>query len=77
MERMEKRESGRRLSKVCLNPFSKDSINSQARYLFSLYYFSTKNPAYDLDSAYVYAQQAWRIFNPVLLKIASDLREMK
>ncbi len=40
----------------------KDSLDSESRYLLSLYYFIPSNPAFNIDSAYAYAKKAKRLF---------------
>ncbi len=41
----------------------KDSVNAAARYVLSLYFFSTANPEFQIDSAYRYNQEALRNFS--------------
>jgi len=36
----------------------KDSLNATARYVFSTYYFTPENPAFQIDSAYSYTMKA-------------------
>jgi hypothetical protein len=37
---------------------NKDSLNTIARYIYALYFFSPENPAFQVDSAYIYNEQA-------------------
>ncbi len=40
----------------------KDSINAETHYLTSLYFFTTRNPAFNVDSAHRYIISAWRTY---------------
>ena len=42
---------------------SKDSSNTVANYLFSVFFFSEENPSYQVDSAYRYANEALNDFS--------------
>jgi len=75
MDRMEKKGKWTKVEHTLFKLLSKDSINPEARYLFSLYYFSTKNPLYNLDSAYVYSKQAWSDFQSSSLKDRERLKK--
>ena len=54
----------------------KDSLDSEPRYLLSLYYFTPANPAFNIDSAYAYAKKSKRIFLVTTPKERDRLRKV-
>ncbi len=55
---------------------AKDSINPEARYLLSLYYFASNNPAFNLDSAFDYSKSSWRSYRMSSAKERDKLKRI-
>ena len=55
---------------------TRDSLNPEARYLLSLYYFASGNPSFNIDSAYAYAKSSSRHFRRSSTKDRERLKRM-
>ena len=55
---------------------ARDSLNPEARYLLSLYFFASGNPSSNLDSAYVYAKSSTKHFQRSSAKDRERLKKI-
>src|SRR5205085_1138256 len=54
----------------------KDSTSAETQYIMSLYYFSSANPAFDMDSAFRYSQNSLRAYSRTLPKERDRLKRV-
>ena len=55
---------------------ARDSLNPEARYLLSLYFFASGNPSSNLDSAYAYAKSSTKHFQRSSAKDRERLKKI-
>lgn len=67
LTRVEKGKWGK-AEHILKRTLQKDSLHAEAHYVYAMWYFSSSNPAFHIDSAYLHAQKALAIYKKASLR---------
>src|SRR5436190_10744378 len=56
--------------------FRKDSLDPEASYMLSLYFLSSRNPAYQIDSSWYYMKKSLVTFGKTSPKVREQLKKL-
>src|SRR5213075_3257079 len=72
MEKGKWQKTGQSLRKA----IAKDSLNPEAHYIMCLYFFTARNPEFNIDSAHLYVSSSWRTYRLATIKDRERLKRV-